>query len=54
MTGPPARRALASRGRAGSLRLQVPGRGGFDLELIGSRTLDGHTQELVYRPTLHA
>jgi dihydrofolate reductase len=26
----------------------------FDLELIESRTLDGHTQELLYRPTLHA
>jgi dihydrofolate reductase len=26
----------------------------FDLELIESRTLDGHTQELIYRPTLHA
>jgi dihydrofolate reductase len=25
----------------------------FDLELIDSRTLDGRTQELVYRPTLH-
>ena len=25
----------------------------FDLELIQSRTLDGHTQELIYRPTLH-
>jgi dihydrofolate reductase len=25
----------------------------FDLELIDSRTLDGHIQELVYRPTLH-
>lgn len=25
----------------------------FDLELIESRTLDGHTQELMYRPTLH-
>ncbi len=25
----------------------------FDLELLGSRTLDGHIQELVYRPTLH-
>ena len=24
----------------------------FDLELLESRTLDGHTQELVYRPTL--
>jgi dihydrofolate reductase len=23
----------------------------FDLELIESRTLDGHTQELIYRPT---
>jgi dihydrofolate reductase len=26
----------------------------FDLELIESRTLDGSTQELIYRPTLHA
>ncbi|MFJ9890341.1 dihydrofolate reductase family protein [Streptomyces sp. NPDC091287] len=25
----------------------------FDLELIGSRTLDGRTQELTYRPTPH-
>jgi dihydrofolate reductase len=25
----------------------------FDLELIESRTLDGHTQELTYRPTPH-
>jgi dihydrofolate reductase len=25
----------------------------FDLELIEHRTLDGRTQELVYRPTLH-
>jgi dihydrofolate reductase len=25
----------------------------FDLELIDHRTLDGHTQELIYRPTLH-
>ncbi|WP_448320269.1 dihydrofolate reductase family protein [Streptomyces sp. CO7] len=25
----------------------------FDLELLGSRTLDGRVQELVYRPTLH-
>jgi hypothetical protein len=25
----------------------------FDLELIESRTLDGHIEELVYRPTLH-
>jgi dihydrofolate reductase len=25
----------------------------FDLELVEARTLDGHTQELVYRPTLH-
>ena len=27
------------------------GAGDFDLELLESRTLDGHTQELVYRPT---
>jgi len=26
----------------------------FDLELIESRTLDGNTQELIYRPTLHS
>jgi len=26
----------------------------FDLELIESRTLDGRSQELIYRPTLHA
>ena len=25
----------------------------FDLELIENRTLDGHTQELIYRPILH-
>jgi dihydrofolate reductase len=25
----------------------------FDLELLESRTLDGHTLELIYRPTLH-
>ena len=25
----------------------------FDLELIESRTLDGNTQELIYRPTVH-
>ena len=25
----------------------------FDLELVDHRTLDGHIQELAYRPTLH-
>ena len=25
----------------------------FDLELVEHRTLDGHTRELIYRPTLH-
>jgi dihydrofolate reductase len=25
----------------------------FDLELLASRTLDGRTQELIYRPSLH-
>lgn len=29
------------------------GAGDFDLELLEQRTLDGHTQELVYRPTPH-
>jgi len=31
--------------------LRVPA--DFDLELLESRTLDGRTQELIYRPTLH-
>ena len=25
----------------------------FDLDLVDHRTLDGRTQELIYRPTLH-
>jgi hypothetical protein len=25
----------------------------LDMELIENRTLDGHIQELIYRPTLH-
>jgi len=25
----------------------------FDLDLVETRTLDGHTQELVYVPTRH-
>ena len=29
------------------------GAGDFDLELLETRTLDGHTQELVYRSALH-
>jgi dihydrofolate reductase len=29
------------------------GAGDFDLELIESRTLDGRSQELTYRPTIH-
>ncbi|MGI6873170.1 MULTISPECIES: dihydrofolate reductase family protein [Amycolatopsis] len=29
------------------------GGGDFDLELLEHRTLDGHIQELIYRPTLH-
>ncbi len=29
------------------------GSGDFDLELLESRRLDGHTQELTYRPALH-
>jgi hypothetical protein len=34
----------------------IVGRGAadFDLDLIESRTLDGHIQELTYRPTLHS
>jgi dihydrofolate reductase len=26
----------------------------FDLDLLESRTLDGHTLEVIYRPTLHS
>ncbi len=29
------------------------GAGDYDLVLLESRTLDGHTQELIYRPTVH-
>lgn len=39
-------------GRTGSEPI-FQGAADFDLELIGYRTLDGHTQELTYRPTLH-
>ena len=35
------------------LRPDLRGAADFDLELIETRTLDGHIQELVYRPTLH-
>ena len=31
----------------------LQGAADFDLELIEHRTLDGHIQELIYRPTLH-
>jgi dihydrofolate reductase len=31
----------------------LKGAADFDLELVEHRTLDGHIQELVYRPTLH-
>jgi dihydrofolate reductase len=40
-------------GRTGLDRI-FEGAADFDLELIESRTLDGRTQELVYRPSLHA
>lgn len=39
-------------GRTGAGRI-FEGAADFDLELIETRTLDGRTQELVYRPTLH-
>jgi hypothetical protein len=31
----------------------LPGAAELDMELIENRTLDGHIQELIYRPTLH-
>lgn len=37
-------------GRSGTSPI-LGGAGDFDLELLETRTLDGHTQELVYRPT---
>ena len=39
-------------GRTGTSRI-LKGADDFDLELLESRTLDGRTQELVYRPTRH-
>ncbi|XVV15601.1 dihydrofolate reductase family protein [Actinoplanes sp. CA-131856] len=39
-------------GRTGTSPI-LGGAGDFDLELLESRTLDGHTLELVYRPTAH-
>ena len=39
-------------GRTGTSPI-LAGAGDFDLELLESRTLDGRTQELVYRPSLH-
>jgi dihydrofolate reductase len=39
-------------GRTGA-DLVFAGADDFDLELLESRTLDGHTHELVYRPRLH-
>lgn len=39
-------------GRTGADAL-FQGAADFDLELIEQRTLDGHIQELIYRPTLH-
>jgi dihydrofolate reductase len=39
-------------GRSGTNRV-FEGAADFDLELLETRTLDGRTQELVYRPTLH-
>lgn len=38
-------------GRTGTSPI-LGGAGDFDLALLDSRTLDGHIQELVYRPTL--
>jgi dihydrofolate reductase len=39
-------------GRTGTSPI-LGGAGDFDLELLESRTLDGRTQELVYRPSIH-
>jgi dihydrofolate reductase len=39
-------------GRTGTSPI-LRGASDFDLELLESRTFDGRTQELVYRPTLH-
>jgi dihydrofolate reductase len=39
-------------GRTGA-RPVFEGAADFDLDLLESRTLDGRTQELIYRPTLH-
>ena len=47
-------RALMAAGLVDRVQVTIfQGAADFDLELIEHRTLDGHTQELVYRPTLH-
>ena len=43
---------MPASGRTGITPI-LTGTGDFDLELLESRILDGHTHELVYRPTLH-
>ncbi|RRR98099.1 dihydrofolate reductase family protein [Glycomyces terrestris] len=39
-------------GRTGAFPV-FAGAADFDLDLVGHRTMDGRTQELVYRPSLH-
>ena len=39
-------------GKTGTHRI-FEGAADFDLELLGTQTLDGNIQELIYRPTLH-
>src|SRR5690606_25276778 len=39
-------------GRTGEDRI-LEGAEDFDLELVEARTFDGHTQELIYRPSRH-
>jgi hypothetical protein len=39
-------------GRSGTDRI-FEGAEDFDLELLDTTMLDGRTQELIYRPTLH-
>jgi hypothetical protein len=44
--------ATVMSGKSGTSPI-LAGLGDFDLELLETRTLDGRTQELVFRPSRH-
>ena len=50
---PPPTRRIGPCPRVPTSTFRAAGAADDDLELLETRTLDGRTQELVYRPTLH-